>query len=278
MLTAYRQHIVKQHKRDDPSAFVCDRCTTNFHSRKELRDHQRLPKEQMCDITDHDAESGIDASTATKLLSRKRAGGSSPELQWREVWNILFPDDGDEMVQPHAFIPVVEHFELASDFLGSLTTLKENLRNDVTDAAALETVSNKLHLSFIEALDRCTLAAQTMRYINRSNKKTEFLKQQGKRDNAPPAVIPNPTDLAASLASLPLAETLLAGSEQNGRFSLVDGYLAWDGDDAEQPKKPANGDIAAVLGADGTTAGHGASDMPMIVPDSDEMFNFWATN
>lgn len=232
----------------------------------------------MCDITDHDAESGIDASTATKLLSRKRAGGSSAELQWREVWNILFPDDGDEMVQPHAFIPVVEHFELASDFLGSLTTLKENLRDDVTDAAALEAVSNKLHLSFIEALDRCTLAAQTMRYINRSNKKTEFLKQQGKRENTAPAVMPNSTDLAAGFASLPLDETLLAGSEQNGRFTLVDGYLAWDGDDAEQPRKPANGDIAAVLGADGTAAGHGTGDMPMIVPDSDEMFNFWATN
>lgn len=232
----------------------------------------------MCDITDHDAESGIDASTATKLLSRKRAGGSSPELQWREVWNILFPDDGDDMVQPHAFIPVVEHFELASDFLGSLNTLKDNLRDNVTDAAALEAVSGKLHLSFIEALDRCTLAAQTMRYINRSNKKTEFLRQQEKRDNASPSGISNPPDLTASLASLPLTDTMLAGTEQTGRFSLVDGYLAWDGDDVQQTKKSANGDISAMLAPDGTTAGHPAGDMPMIAPDSDEMFNFWATN
>lgn len=100
----HRQHIVKQHKRDDPSAFVCDRCTKNFPSRKELRDHQRLPKELMCDITDHDPESGVDGATATKLLSRKRAGGSSTELQWREIWSILFPDDADELVQPHGMI------------------------------------------------------------------------------------------------------------------------------------------------------------------------------
>ena len=94
-----RQHIVKQHKRDDPSAFVCDRCNRDFASRKELRDHQRLPKELMCDIADNDAENGIDGPTATKLLSRKRASGTSPEVQWREIWNILFPDDDDHLVK-----------------------------------------------------------------------------------------------------------------------------------------------------------------------------------
>ena len=95
-----RQHIVKQHKRDDPSAFVCDRCNTDFPSRKGLRDHQRLPKEEMCDIAEHNPESGIDGPTSNKLLSRKRASGASPYVQWREIWNILFPDDEDSAIQP----------------------------------------------------------------------------------------------------------------------------------------------------------------------------------
>lgn len=97
----HRQHIVKQHKRDDPSAFVCDRCNRDFHTRKELRDHQRLPKEEMCDILDHDPESGVDGTTSIKLLSRKRASGASPEAQWKEIWNILFPDDEDHQVHPY---------------------------------------------------------------------------------------------------------------------------------------------------------------------------------
>ena len=94
-----RQHIVRQHKRNSPSAFMCDRCTTHFSSRKDLRDHQRLPREQICEITDHDPESGIDGPTATKLLSRKRMNGTSPEVQWREIWNHLFPDDDDLAIQ-----------------------------------------------------------------------------------------------------------------------------------------------------------------------------------
>lgn len=98
----HRQHIVKQHKRDDPSAFVCDRCNRDFHTRKELRDHQRLPKEEMCDILDHDPESGVDGTTSIKLLSRKRASGASPEAQWKEIWNILFPDDEDHQIHPYS--------------------------------------------------------------------------------------------------------------------------------------------------------------------------------
>lgn len=73
----------------------------DFTTRKELRDHRRLPKELMCDITDHDTESGIDGPTVAKLLSRKRASGSSPDVQWREIWNILFPDDEDHEIKSY---------------------------------------------------------------------------------------------------------------------------------------------------------------------------------
>lgn len=93
-----RQHIVKQHKRDDPSAFVCGRCNRDFTTRRELHHHQRLPREQMCEISDHDPESGIDGSTSTKLLSRKRASGTSADVQWREIWSIIFPEDDDYLI------------------------------------------------------------------------------------------------------------------------------------------------------------------------------------
>lgn len=54
----------------------------------------------MCDISEHNPESGIDGPTSNKLLSRKRASGASPYVQWREIWNILFPDDEDSAIQP----------------------------------------------------------------------------------------------------------------------------------------------------------------------------------
>lgn len=55
----------------------------------------------MCDISDHDPEAGIDGPTSNKLLSRKRVSGASPEVQWKEIWNILFPDDDDNIVRPY---------------------------------------------------------------------------------------------------------------------------------------------------------------------------------
>lgn len=55
----------------------------------------------MCDISDHDPESGVDGTTSNKLLSRKRVSGASPESQWKEIWNILFPDDEDHHVVPY---------------------------------------------------------------------------------------------------------------------------------------------------------------------------------
>lgn len=53
----------------------------------------------MCDLADHDPESGIDGPTCNKLLSRKRASGASPIVQWREIWNLLFPDDDDHVIR-----------------------------------------------------------------------------------------------------------------------------------------------------------------------------------
>lgn len=171
-----RQHIVKQHKREDPSAFVCDRCSRDFASRKDLRDHQRLPRDQMCDIADVDPESGIDGPTANKLLSRKRASGASADVQWREIWNILFPDDDDGLVpRDYQFTPVIEHFELSTNYLSSFAFLKGDLRDKMSNPATLETLATKFHQCFVETVERCIAEAQTMPYANRSNKRNEQL-------------------------------------------------------------------------------------------------------
>ncbi|KAK2594286.1 hypothetical protein QQS21_007992 [Conoideocrella luteorostrata] len=171
-----RQHIVKQHKRDDPSAFVCDRCTRDFGTRKELRDHQRQPKEQMCDISDHDPEAGIDGPTSNKLLSRKRVSGASAEVQWKEIWNILFPDDDDQIIRPFPpqdFTPVIEHFELSAHYLEAFNYLQSSLVDKISNPATLETLATKFHQCFIETVERCNLSAQSMPYTNRSNKRIE---------------------------------------------------------------------------------------------------------
>ncbi|KAL0933614.1 uncharacterized protein CTRU02_210413 [Colletotrichum truncatum] len=168
-----RQHIVKQHKRNDPSAFMCDRCNRDFPSKKDLRDHQRLPKEQMCDVADHDPESGIDGPTMTKLLSRKRASGMTPEIQWKEIWNLLFPDDDDYNVKPFDFCPVIEHFELQTQFMNSLKTIEGNLRNKGLNEQALETIGNIYRNQFIQIIEQCIANAQMMPYSNRSNRKNE---------------------------------------------------------------------------------------------------------
>ncbi|EWZ81955.1 hypothetical protein FOWG_14371 [Fusarium oxysporum f. sp. lycopersici MN25] len=173
-----RQHIVKQHKRDDPSAFVCDRCSRDFPTRKELRDHQRLPKEYMCDIADADAESGIDPQTATKLLSRKRASGTSPEVQWKEIWNIVFPDDDDSDVRPYEYTPVIEHFEVEAKYREAFDQLKYSLLDKISNPATLETLSTKFYQCFIETLDQCIANAQSMPYTNRSNKKNDIIRSQ----------------------------------------------------------------------------------------------------
>ncbi|TWU76092.1 hypothetical protein ED733_007688 [Metarhizium rileyi] len=173
-----RQHIVKQHKRDDPSAFVCDRCTQDFRTRKELRDHQRQPKEHMCDISDHDPEAGIDGPTSNKLLSRKRVSGASPEVQWKEIWNILFPDDDDNLVKSYNFTPVIEHFELSALYLEAFDYLQASLQDKISNPATLDTIVTKIYHCFIETMDRCVLTSQNMPYTNRSNKRNEPLRTQ----------------------------------------------------------------------------------------------------
>ncbi|PHH64486.1 hypothetical protein CDD81_4561 [Ophiocordyceps australis] len=201
-----RQHIVKQHKREFPSAFVCDRCTREFKTRKELRDHQRQPREHMCEVSDHDAESGIDASTAIRLVSRKRASGTSAETQWREIWSILFPDDDDAMVRPYDFTPVIEHFELSSQFLDSFDLLQSSLRNKISNPATLETLATKFHQCFVEAVDSCASVARRMPYANRSNKR-----------NNEQAPAPQPRK-AQGIVSRPDSGVIMAddGSEESG--------------------------------------------------------------
>ncbi|CAG9951640.1 unnamed protein product [Clonostachys rosea f. rosea IK726] len=203
-----RQHIVKQHKRDDPSAFVCDRCNRDFPTRKELRDHQRLPRDQMCEISDSDPENGIDGPTATKLLSRKRTSGSSTEIQWREIWNILFPDDDDNIIYEYHFTPVIEHFELQNTYLASFELLKSSLRDKISNPATLETLAAKFHECFIETVMRCIAEAQTMPYANRSNKRSEQLASASAALTALTAPIAIAATPAATIAPIQTTTTV----------------------------------------------------------------------
>jgi hypothetical protein len=129
----------------------------------------------MCDISDVDPESGIDGPTSNKLLSRKRASGSSANVQWREIWNILFPDDDDYLVRDYHFTPVIEHFELSNSYLSSFAFLKADLGDKMSNPATLETLATKFHQCFVETVERCINEAQTMPYANRSNKRNEQL-------------------------------------------------------------------------------------------------------
>ncbi|KAI6780670.1 uncharacterized protein J7T54_001174 [Emericellopsis cladophorae] len=168
-----RQHIFKQHKRDEQSAFVCDRCNLDFASQKEFRFHQRLPREQICEIADHDPESGIDEPTSRKLMSRKRANGASPDIQWREIWNILFPDDDDSRVRTYQFIPVIEHFEISDAYQIAFLHLRKSISGMFENPATLDTLATKFHQCFLETVQRCETDAESMPYANRSNKRGE---------------------------------------------------------------------------------------------------------
>ncbi|TQV99016.1 zinc finger domain-containing protein [Cordyceps javanica] len=226
-----RQHIVKQHKRDDPSAFVCDRCNRDFCSRRELREHQRLPKELMCDLADHDPESGIDGPTCNKLLSRKRASGTSPFVQWREIWNLIFPDDDDNTIGTFNFIPVIEHFELASKFHASIDLLRASLQDRIPDQAMLDAVCANFERCFAETVDQCLTAAQELHYVNRSNKKAELgrgtaqqQQQQVARGGSQhvPGIVPRPdSGILLDDGSEESGSVTSSGVRYNGTFRVL---------------------------------------------------------
>lgn len=148
----------------------------------------------MCDISDYDPEAGIDGPAAIKLVSRKRASGMSADVQWREIWNILFPDDDDQMIQPYYFTPVIEHFKLSAQYLASFDYFQSSLRNKVSNPATLETLATKFQQCFIEAVESCAAVARSMPYTNRSNKRNEPTRTQ----SAQPPMPRKPRAMASS--------------------------------------------------------------------------------
>ncbi len=166
----------------------------------------------MCDLADHDPESGIDGPTCNKLLSRKRASGASPIIQWKEIWNLLFPDDDDHAIQTfsefsyeyasqfHAdhwldFTPVIEHFELAAQFYTSVDHLRASLQDKISNQATLDTIWTKFHQCFAESVEQCLTTAQGLPYVNRSNKKGESSKtaqQAGRSSHRMPNIQARP--------------------------------------------------------------------------------------
>lgn len=172
-LSELRQHVAKKHRRRPSpltgsdlaspwgarssfprmSQHVCIRCSEPFASRAALEAHLRLPPEEICRSsgaisTSTDPEDGLDNETMDRLLDRGRKTlGAPPEVQWRELWSIIFPDDDEGSVPSFSrswpwilffeailtcillagFVPPVEHHELLSRLNDSLTRLSTQL-------------------------------------------------------------------------------------------------------------------------------------------------------
>lgn len=181
----------------------------------------------MCDLADHDPESGIDGPTCNKLLSRKRASGTSPFVQWKEVWNLLFPDDDDHTIQTFNFTPVIEHFELAAQFHASLNRMRASLQDDIPLPTALDGACARLHRCFAETVEQCLGAAQGLPYVNRSNKKAELLSRtttQQQQQPPPPAARDASQRLPSHLEPRPDSGVALDdGSEASGSVTSSGG-------------------------------------------------------
>jgi hypothetical protein len=68
----------------------CERCFTEFPSKNELIAHIRLPAS--CDLREGKKSYGITQDIEAQLKKRDTSGLSDHE-QWRNIWNILFPNE-----------------------------------------------------------------------------------------------------------------------------------------------------------------------------------------
>lgn len=76
------------------------------------------------------------------------------------------------------FTPVIEHFELETDYLVSFQELQADLRDKMRNPQTLETLATKFQQCFVETLQRLISEAQSKPYTNRSNKKSEIARSQ----------------------------------------------------------------------------------------------------
>lgn len=73
------------------------------------------------------------------------------------------------------FCPVVEHFELQSQFFATLASLQEKLRNKGLNERTVDTIDSIYRNGFINVIECCVSNTQSMPYANRSNKKNDTI-------------------------------------------------------------------------------------------------------
>lgn len=122
-----RQHVVKVHQRYDQTKFPCDRCNVEFPTKSEQQQHTK--QMEPCLPRPVDPEDGIDNDTVPRILKRGREssqaqGESSVEVQYAELWRLIFPDS-HEVPDHSKFHSIGSQLEHKREKAGANTRLSQ---------------------------------------------------------------------------------------------------------------------------------------------------------
>ncbi|KAK0736580.1 hypothetical protein B0T21DRAFT_401993 [Apiosordaria backusii] len=163
-----RKHILNKHMADS-EIVTCQRCKKGFPSRNALELHcEREP----CHYKRADPEDGINSETAARIRFRGRDCGPSDEEQWKHLWQLAFPEDQHEDIEPFNFVPVLEHHELEPAFLQKLEYLKPVVQSFVPDDEQFEGLCSIIKALFESAVNDLTHIGLRMDYVNRQGSRT----------------------------------------------------------------------------------------------------------
>ncbi|KAK4174471.1 hypothetical protein QBC36DRAFT_333599 [Triangularia setosa] len=158
-----RKHILNKHMADS-EIVTCQRCKKGFPSRNALELHcEREP----CSYRRSDPEDGINSETAARIRFRGRDCGPSDEEQWKHLWQLAFPEDPHNKIEPFHFVPVLEHHELEPTFLQKLEYLKPVVQSFVPDDDQFEGLCSIIKALFESAVNELTHIGLKMDYVNR---------------------------------------------------------------------------------------------------------------
>ncbi|KAK4664638.1 uncharacterized protein QC763_512530 [Podospora pseudopauciseta] len=163
-----RKHILNKHMADS-EIVTCQRCKKGFPSRNALELHcEREP----CNYKRSDPEDGINSETASRIRFRGRDCGPSDEDQWKHLWQLAFPEDPDNKIEPFHFVPVLEHHELEPAFVQKLEYLKPVVQSYVPDEEQFESLCVIIKSLFESAVHDLTHIGLKMDYVNRQGSRT----------------------------------------------------------------------------------------------------------
>lgn len=85
-VSRHREHLYRRHL---PPKFQCLRCHERFINESVLRNHQRQPEPCKAEPKDPDWIS----QEQVNMLRNQRNRSASQEEKWRDMYNILFPEE-----------------------------------------------------------------------------------------------------------------------------------------------------------------------------------------